>query len=311
MMIERSPSSPQIPSAENVATSEVGWEVVEPLSYLEIDGTKLACAERGSGDPVIFVHGALSDYRSWSPQLRSLSDKYRTIAYSRRFHYPELTAIPDQYSYRRHVDDLIALIEQLGLDHVNLVGHSYGATVAALVAAERPELVRSLVLGEPGLFSILSDASDLVSLRLFRIALNVVQKLAEVGEQDTAVRQYLNIVVGEKAFDYLPMERLLVVRQNAHTLGPMLETLFEFQGTDAVVKTRVPTLTVAGESSPAIHRSICRQVQKSLSKGELVNLGNASHGLHLENPIDFNYLLRDFISRDHGIPTEQQSEQQS
>lgn len=51
----------------------------------EVNGTNLAYIEQGAGEPVIFVHGAVSDYRTWLEQIGAFSENFRTICYSRRF----------------------------------------------------------------------------------------------------------------------------------------------------------------------------------------------------------------------------------
>lgn len=50
-----------------------------------VNGTTLAYREQGDGDPVVFVHGHISDLRTWEQQLSAFADSYRAIAYSRRY----------------------------------------------------------------------------------------------------------------------------------------------------------------------------------------------------------------------------------
>lgn len=283
--------------------NEVGWEVVNPtltpLKKMDFDDVHLTYTEKGSGELVILVHGALGDYRTWSQQEAALAQQYHVISYSRRYHQPNSSNGAVDYTHRRHVGDLISLIHGLGREPAHLVGHSYGAAVAALVAMERPELVNSLILGEPGLFSILSDPEDKVVLEFHRIALNIVQKLSENGEQGLAVREYVNIVTGKNVYDELPLQALLVVNQNAYTLAPMLRTFFEplkFNRRRAQ-SIKTPTLVVTGEFSPAIYRAICRELERSLPNSELFIMKGASHGLQMENSADFNVAVLEFLSR--------------
>jgi pimeloyl-ACP methyl ester carboxylesterase len=227
------------------------------------------------------------------------------VSYSRRYHEPN--SLPDgeiDYTYRRHVDDLTRLIETLGSGPAHLVGHSYGATVAALVAMKHPELVNRLILGEPSLFSMLSDNLDKVSLRFHSVALNVLQKLSENGEQSLAVREYLNILVGQNVYDELPPYDRFVINQNAHTLGPMLRSYFEPTDLDqsAASKMTVPTLLITGELSPRLYQAVVRELHNCLPAAETFTLSGASHGLHMENGVDFSVAVMEFLSKtkDHG-----------
>jgi len=86
-----------------------------------------AFVSHGTGDAVVFVHGSVSDYRSWQHQIPRFAQRYRAIAYSRRYHWPNPP--PGEgvaYTIDRHVADLIAVIEALGLAPARLVGSSYG-----------------------------------------------------------------------------------------------------------------------------------------------------------------------------------------
>ena len=105
---------------------------------------------------MVFVHGALTDYRSWAPQLLSLSAHQRVVALSLRHHFPERwDGKKGDYSVGTHMEDLALFIEALGVGPVDLVGHSRGGVVAAMLAGKRPDLVRRLVLAEPATFSLL------------------------------------------------------------------------------------------------------------------------------------------------------------
>jgi len=64
------------------------------MAKRDINDTRVEIIERGSGDPVLFVHGSASDYRTWRSQLDDFSNQYRAIAYSRRYHWPN-DPIPD------------------------------------------------------------------------------------------------------------------------------------------------------------------------------------------------------------------------
>src|SRR6186713_2491392 len=122
-----------------------------------IQGDSIHYIDVGKGDPVVFVHGSLGDYRTWAKQMVAFAKKHRVIAYSRRFAYPNKQIINDSadYTVAPHSKDLTELIKCLHLEPVHLVGHSYGAFTALLTTIDHPELVRSLTLGEPPVASLL------------------------------------------------------------------------------------------------------------------------------------------------------------
>src|SRR6202140_1650490 len=111
----------------------------------------MAYLDVGHGPPLVCVHGSLGDFRVWSAVLGPLTSKHRVIAVSLRHFFPEhWDGVGDTYSLAQHVDDMIAFIEQLNAGPVDLMGHSRGGHVSFRVAQRRPDLLRKLILAEPG-----------------------------------------------------------------------------------------------------------------------------------------------------------------
>src|SRR5215831_12658775 len=113
------------------------------------DGVELHYVERGKGVPVLFIHGTLGDYSVWDGQLGPFAERYRVVAYSRRYNYPNTNKLRPQHSAVVEAEDLAAFIKKLDLGKVHVVGHSYGGYAALFLAARHPELVRTLTLAEP------------------------------------------------------------------------------------------------------------------------------------------------------------------
>src|SRR5262245_60299590 len=65
-----------------------GVAAADDVKRIAVNGTELAYVELGQGEPVIFVHGGLQDYRMWAEHLPKFAVRYRAIAYSRRNHFP-------------------------------------------------------------------------------------------------------------------------------------------------------------------------------------------------------------------------------
>jgi pimeloyl-ACP methyl ester carboxylesterase len=124
---------------------------------LPVSGYNMAYVENGSGRPLIMVHGALTDYRSWSAQMEPLGQSNRAIAVSLRHYFPERwDGKGGNFSWKQHVADTIAFIKALNAGPVDLIGHSRGGLIAFEIARAQPALLRSLILAEPGL--ILDEA---------------------------------------------------------------------------------------------------------------------------------------------------------
>jgi pimeloyl-ACP methyl ester carboxylesterase len=117
-------------------------EAQSPAKKVRVNGVELHYIEKGTGVPVIFVHGGLEDYRAWGDQVEAFSSRYHAVAYSRRYSFPNLgAAFADDYSAIVDAEDLAALIRRLKLAPAHVIGYSYGAYAALFLAPRHPELV--------------------------------------------------------------------------------------------------------------------------------------------------------------------------
>jgi pimeloyl-ACP methyl ester carboxylesterase len=289
----------------------------ERLSTLDLGSVHLACTERGSGVPVVLVHGSNSDIGTWRPVMEPLGQRYRVVLYSRRHHWPHdpLPATAD-YAMRDHVDDLDRLMRTLGLAPAHLVGHSYGALVCLLLALRRPDAVRSMVLCEPPALRLFTSntptAPELLRLALTRprTALAIVQfglrgvaparRALQRGDRETALRHMAVAVLGREGYRQLPTRRLEMARRNfipAELTGSGLADL----PADRLRQLRTPTLLLEGARSPALFHRLIDRLQELLPSTSRISVPHASHIVHEDNPAAWLTAVAPFLDR-HTSP---------
>jgi pimeloyl-ACP methyl ester carboxylesterase len=142
------------------------------IKQVSINSTKLTYEEQGQGRPIVFVHGAITDYRTWDGQREAVAAHNRFIALTMRYFGTD--PWPDagtNYSMKTHTDDLVAFIQNLNAGPVDLVGWSYSGPIALLVVVQHPELVRSLFLDEPSTVAFVTDPADLKAATQDRAAM--------------------------------------------------------------------------------------------------------------------------------------------
>ena len=257
------------------------------LSELSLsDGYRLAYLAYGSGEPLVLVHGVLSDYRDWQHLVEGLRGDYRVIALSLRASFPNAMSgasnarVADAWS---DADDVIEFIERLDLGRVHLVGHSLGGAIALNIAVRRPDLLRSLVLEEPA-FLVEGKRSP----GMDRLFASVSEQIFR-GETTAATRDFMNFVSGPGYFDSQSLDCQRMLTQNVATLSigqPPPATTCADAG---VLQT--PILYVTGERSPRA----ASPLQACLPPHHAATISNASHGAHSDNPREYAEVVRDFV----------------
>lgn len=117
---------------------------------IRLGEVEIACWSIGEGKPIIVLGGPWFGHHYVQPLADQLAHGFRVIAYDPRGSGLSSALAADQITLSGHLDDLEGLRHALGIEHANLVGHSFGALVCLLYAAQHPETAASLVLANPG-----------------------------------------------------------------------------------------------------------------------------------------------------------------
>jgi pimeloyl-ACP methyl ester carboxylesterase len=285
------------------------------MASIQLNGTSFEWREKGSGPPVLFVHGSACDFRTWNNQIAPFSERYHTLVYSRRYHYPNTwKGDGSDYTVTLHAQDLEAFLKSFDTGPVNLVGSSYGAYIALLTALKNPDLVKSLVLGEPPVLPLLLSDSDnpLEVLKLLMTdfktgksfirfgmkSMKPAQQAFRKGNVEEGVRLFTSGVLGEGGFEQMPAEEKATVMDNAPALqAELLGPGFPPFPKESIMKLIIPTLLVYGEGSPRFFHAISDKLSALLPVSEKVVIPDASHEIHGDNPHAYNEAVLEFLSR--------------
>jgi esterase len=271
------------------------WELPAGIKSLEANGYPIAYMERGSGPTVVLVHGALNDYRTFLPQIEPLSSRFRVISVSLRHYYPEPWKGDGEFSLQLHAKDMAVFIDRLGAGPVLLVGWSRGGYVAADVARMRPELVRKLVLMDPGFWSLLQKPGDPPTEDVRVRRAKATEPYFRRGDMEGGLQFFFDDVNGAGAWTRLPEAQRQLRRDNAWTVVGRpgdLETL----GCQDLGRLRMPVLLMQGENSPAPFKRMHAATQQCVSSARLVVIPKAAHQMHQMNPSGVNAELLKFLS---------------
>jgi pimeloyl-ACP methyl ester carboxylesterase len=264
------------------------------------DGLSFAYIEQGSGPPLVLVHGSVSDYREWDLQMRSLAKHYRVIAYSRRYHWPNLPAgTAADASVERQAEDLAAIIRALGIAPAHIVAHSFGGAVALELALRHPEMVRSLVLAEPGVRSVLGELpeSDPVSKESQAVRAEMKEAFA-TGDAERIVRTYAaRVAPGEYEKAPRQVREMLVVNVPAFQLDYNARRS-AFSCADAQ-RIKAPALVICGDRSPRGLQLIAEKTAECLMGAKFVRIAGATHWMQRAHARAFNAAVLSFLAGVH------------
>ena len=284
------------------------------MPSVKVNGDSLEYAERGSGEPLVLVHGLASDYRTWQLQQDAFAAHFRTIAYSRRYHWPN-RPIPDgvDYSMLQHVEDLKKVVHSLDAEPAHLVGHSYGALLCLLLILREPHLARSLVLAEPPAITLLvSNNPKLLELLTVlvtrpRTAAAIIKYVAagvaparrafRRGEMESGLRIFGEAVFGRGGYDRLRESRKAQVRDNlSNVKAELLGSGFAPLDPRQVRAIKTPVLLMTGAHSVSLFHHLIDRLQELLPHAKRTEIEGASHMMHEDNAPAYNRVVESFLA---------------
>jgi pimeloyl-ACP methyl ester carboxylesterase len=245
--------------------------------------TPLAAEERGSGPPLVLVHGTGVNSRFWGGVPDALAGDYAVVTYDRRgFGRASKPPVSD---YAVHAHDLIALLAERPGPAV-LVGWSAGGIVALDVALQRPDLVRSLVLYEVPL-----HAKSHPSIGLLRTIVQVQVRRRLLRDEKGATRAFLRFVFvetsGQNALDRWPKQLQAEIERDAHaTLLEVDAGTGEHLTIPRIASLAVPVIGIVGDGTSSMPRAAMDRLGRILPQMQ-VRVLNGGHGAHLDDPTAF------------------------
>jgi esterase len=286
--------STRIPGIFTIGSTYLATPIMKTI---RVNGYDMAYLELGQGTPIVCVHGTLGDFRTWSAVLGPLSRTHRVISVSLRHFFPEhWDGRGDGYRMAQHVADVIAFIEQINLKPVSLMGHSRGGHIAFRVAQQRPDLLRKLILAEPGgnLDTTLDPAGSEMSGPAGRMKM-YAEKLG-AGDIDGPLQDFVDLIDGDDAWARLSEAARQQLRDNATTLvGQVNEGRKPYSKSDAE-SIRTSTLFIGGAETQgglaANHRALAPHVRGA----KTAMIAGARHWMFDHAPQDYCNIVLDFLA---------------
>ena len=234
--------------------------------------------------PLILLHGLTANGLCWTAIAHELEGEYDVIMPDFRGHGQ--SSAPDYgYRYDDHANDVVGLMNGLGISPTVLIGHSMGGLVAAVVASHYPALIRGLILADPTFISS--------------------KQQREVRDSDVADqhKRVLNGSLAELVEDLKtkhPQRSLstieLIARARLETSMSAFDVLTPPNPDymQLVSSIDIPTLVVIGENG-VVSSEVAAELQRANPKLQVEKIPKAGHGIHYDQPERFAAIVKSFL----------------
>lgn len=263
------------------------------MPTIRTNGVDLHYEVTGVGDEtIVFIPGFGWGTRLFRDQIAAFQDRFRCIAYEPRGQgRSEITR--NGYELDNLAADAIGLIEALKAAPCHVVGHSIGGSIAFRIAAQRPEMVRSLILFNAAVdedplwirvkYWLMSFAIQMVGMRL--AAREMVK--AQLGRSFRKDPAHLAECAEIKQMFRMQSKYGLAHAVRGWIRSPPAECHLH--------KVTAPTLVVAGAEDPTVRNSSSRQVADCVQNGRFILLPGCGHSIPVELPEKTNEIMREFL----------------
>jgi len=258
---------------------------------VQLDGMEVAYSQVGRGDPLVLIHGLGDDHRAWRRTIPDLMLHRRVFLYDLRGHGQTTLGTPDG-TLRQLSNDLLQLMDGVGLEQVDIAGFSLGGTVAMRFAIDFPLEVRGLVLVAT------SSRVGRAAADWYRQRMDMVQRgdpqLRETLDRDTAD------VYAESPGEL--EEGLLIRRQS--TVDPRgygnacaaMAALNAAPLDPELGRVTVPTLIVASEKDRHCPPKAAEIIAAGIKGSKVEIVPGAGHPIPVEKPRELAACINSFLA---------------
>jgi pimeloyl-ACP methyl ester carboxylesterase len=257
------------------------------VDVVRAHGLDIAYERVGEGPPLVFVHGAVEDGRTWQPQLAALSDEFTTVAWDEPG-AGRSSDVPAGFGLTDYANCLAALIEALALGPAHVAGLSWGGTVVQELYRHHPELVATLILAD-------TYAGWKGSLPAEEVRARVEGARQMIAAPAAAFDPTLpGLFAGEPPAAFAALLADIAAAVRPENLMTQVLAMAEADQRDLLPRIAVPTLLIWGALDARSPLHVARQFEQAIADAELVVIADCGHVSNLERPVQFNAAVRRF-----------------
>ncbi len=224
----------------------------------------------------------------WEPQIPALTERFRVLRYDTRGH-GDSEATPPPYTLDGLADDVVAMLDVLGVERVHWVGLSMGGMIGQNLALRHPGRLLSLVLCDT--LSVISDeAQPIWADRIETAGREGMPPLCEPTLARWFTPAYL-----ETELPVLKSIRAQILNTPVAGYIGCCEAIRRIDYIDRLHRISLPTRVIVGADDPATPPAEAQVIQRRIEGSSLVVIDNAAHLCNLEQPDAFNKAVLEFL----------------
>ncbi len=283
---------------------------MNPVGELvRIDDTSLFVVERGSGYPVIVLHGGPGlDHHEFADYLDPLTDEFRLLLVDQRANGRSERPPESTWTLERMAQDVIMLARALGLDRYAVLGHSYGAFVALQNAVDYPGMAAQTIVsgGVPSMKYLEVVDRNLATFEPIELREQVTASWARESSVRTQ-EEFAEIMIDQMPFHFGdPLDARIaeyVERTKDTVYSPDMLRVTSTNGADGIeVEERLgdvasPMLVCTGRLDRTCTVEASDAIAKGVPNAELRIFEKSGHMSFVEEPELYNAIVRSFLTR--------------
>ena len=252
----------------------------------------------GAGKPLVLLNGIAMSAVSWEVVARPLAKHYRVVRCD--FRGQLMTPVPPPENVAEHADDVVALLDDLGIEAAHIVGTSFGGVIGTLVAARHPDRVRSLttIASADGFDEVMAD-----EVARWRTAC--------VDSLESSDRGHLSDILEPMVYSPAWVEKHRAERAQRRAqisalpdqwfrgLIGLLDSAHSLRLREELERVRCPTLVIAAELDAFVPLDRARGLAEAIEGASFMSIEGAGHAVVVERPGRVVELCLEFLGLLH------------